>query len=73
MKKKPQASNGVKISTCWKKTWAEAHLRTLAYKKAVTKLYNRKVRPWFIKSCDLVLRKTEVSDPTRSRDKLAAN
>ncbi|RZR89732.1 hypothetical protein BHM03_00017508 [Ensete ventricosum] len=37
---------------------AEAHLRTLAYKKAIVKLYNNKVCPRFIRSGDLVLRKT---------------
>ncbi|RWW57626.1 hypothetical protein BHE74_00035567, partial [Ensete ventricosum] len=36
-------------------------------------LYNRKVRPWQILTSDLVLRKTEVSNPTRSRGKLASN
>ncbi|RRT82991.1 hypothetical protein B296_00010396, partial [Ensete ventricosum] len=39
---------------------ADAHMRTLAYKKAVAKLYNCKVRPRSIKSGDLVLQKTEV-------------
>ena len=43
---------------------AETHLRTLAYKKAVARIYNRKVRPRPIKVRDLVLRKVEVSDPT---------
>ncbi|RZR79003.1 hypothetical protein BHM03_00004567, partial [Ensete ventricosum] len=44
---------------------ADAHLRTLAYKRAIVKLYNRRVRPRLIKAGDLVLRKAEVSDPTR--------
>ncbi|RWW49265.1 hypothetical protein BHE74_00044596 [Ensete ventricosum] len=52
---------------------ADAHLRTLAYKKAIVRLYNHKVRPRFIKTGDLVLWKAEVSDPTRSRRKLAPN
>ncbi|RRT54625.1 hypothetical protein B296_00016937, partial [Ensete ventricosum] len=46
---------------------AYAHLRALAYRRAVTKLYNRRVRPQHVKTGDLVLRKAEVSDPTRSR------
>ncbi|XP_065049647.1 uncharacterized protein LOC135679614 [Musa acuminata AAA Group] len=33
----------------------KAHLHTLAYKKATTRIYNRKVRPWPIKVRDLVL------------------
>ncbi|RRT33832.1 hypothetical protein B296_00059203, partial [Ensete ventricosum] len=49
----------------------DAHLRALAYRRAVTKLYNRQVRPQHVEMGDLVLRKTEVSDPTRSRGKLA--
>nr|XP_009387105.1 PREDICTED: uncharacterized protein K02A2.6-like [Musa acuminata subsp. malaccensis] len=52
---------------------AEVHLRTLAYKKAVARIYNRKVHPRPIKVRDLVLRKAEVSDPTRARGKLAPN
>ncbi|RWW68964.1 hypothetical protein BHE74_00023466, partial [Ensete ventricosum] len=36
-------------------------------------LYNHKVFPRQIKAGDLVLRKAEVSDPTRSRGKLAPN
>ncbi|RRT33669.1 hypothetical protein B296_00037560 [Ensete ventricosum] len=52
---------------------ANAHLRTLAYRRAVTKLYNRRVHPRLIKMGDLVLRKAEVNDPTRSRGKLAPN
>ncbi|RRT35536.1 hypothetical protein B296_00058840, partial [Ensete ventricosum] len=47
---------------------AEAHLRTLSYKKAIARLYNHRVRPCFIKTDDLILRKAEVSDPTRSRE-----
>ncbi|XP_009386946.2 uncharacterized protein LOC103973966 [Musa acuminata AAA Group] len=43
---------------------AEAHLRILAYKKAMARIYNRKVQPRPIKVRDLVLRKAEVSDPT---------
>ncbi|RZR75318.1 hypothetical protein BHM03_00054606, partial [Ensete ventricosum] len=39
----------------------EAHLRTLVYKKAITKLYNCKVHPRQIITGDLVLRKVEVS------------
>ena len=50
---------------------ADAHLKALSYKRAVAKVYNRKVRPRPIKLNDLVLRKTEVSDPTRARGKLA--
>ncbi|RRT41485.1 hypothetical protein B296_00020509 [Ensete ventricosum] len=45
----------------------------LEYKKVVARLYNHRVRPWEIRAGDLVLRKAEVSDPTRSRGKLAAN
>ncbi|RWW87405.1 hypothetical protein BHE74_00003775, partial [Ensete ventricosum] len=52
---------------------ADTHLRTLAYKTAVAKLYNHRVCPQFIRAGDLVLRKAEVSDPTRSREKLAPN
>ncbi|XP_009387105.2 uncharacterized protein LOC103974082 [Musa acuminata AAA Group] len=52
---------------------AEVHLRTLAYKKAVARVYNCKVHPRPIKVRDLVLRKAEVSDPTRARGKLAPN
>ncbi|RZR97182.1 hypothetical protein BHM03_00026305, partial [Ensete ventricosum] len=36
-------------------------------------LYNHKVHPRQIEVGDLVLRKTEASDPTRSRGKLAPN
>ncbi|XP_064992508.1 uncharacterized protein LOC135629242 [Musa acuminata AAA Group] len=50
---------------------ADAHLKALSYKRAVARVYNRKVRPRPIKLDDLVLRKTEVSDPTRARGKLA--
>ncbi|RWV91762.1 hypothetical protein GW17_00045927 [Ensete ventricosum] len=52
---------------------ADAHLRALAYRRAVTKLNNHRVHPRHVEMGDLVLRKTEVSDPTRSRDKLAPN
>ncbi|RZS07428.1 hypothetical protein BHM03_00038262 [Ensete ventricosum] len=52
---------------------ADAHLRALAYRRAVARIYNRRVRPQHVRSGDLVLRKTEVSDPTRSRGKLAPN
>ncbi|RWW38899.1 hypothetical protein BHE74_00055821, partial [Ensete ventricosum] len=31
---------------------ADAHLRALAYRRAVTKLYNRRVRPWHVKMGD---------------------
>ncbi|RRT31309.1 hypothetical protein B296_00057315 [Ensete ventricosum] len=51
----------------------DAHLRALAYRRVVTKLYNRRVRPRHIKMGDLVFRKTEVSDPAQSRGKLALN
>ncbi|RRT31214.1 hypothetical protein B296_00051674, partial [Ensete ventricosum] len=52
---------------------ADAHLRALAYRRVITKIYNRRVSPRHVQTGDLVLRKTEVSDPTRSRDKLAPN
>ncbi|KAJ8510848.1 hypothetical protein OPV22_001282 [Ensete ventricosum] len=52
---------------------ADAHLRALAYRRAVAKIYNQQVRPKRVGAGDLVLRKTEVSDPTRSRGKLAPN
>ncbi|RWW26881.1 hypothetical protein GW17_00008716 [Ensete ventricosum] len=52
---------------------ARAHMRMLAYKNAVARLYNQKVCSWPIKDGDLVPRKTEVSDPTYSRGKLASN
>ena len=51
----------------------EAHLRSLAYKKAVARMYNRRVRPRPLKIIDLVLRKAEVTDPTRAGGKLAPN
>ncbi|RZS22344.1 hypothetical protein BHM03_00055098, partial [Ensete ventricosum] len=51
----------------------DPHLRTLAYRRAVAKLYNRQVRPRLTRMGNLVLRKAEVSDPTRSRGKLAPN
>ncbi|XP_064979374.1 uncharacterized protein LOC135620371 [Musa acuminata AAA Group] len=50
---------------------AEAHLKALSYKKAVARVYNRKIRPRPIKLSDLVLRKTEVNDLTRAKGKLA--
>ncbi|XP_065025250.1 uncharacterized protein LOC135650072 [Musa acuminata AAA Group] len=43
---------------------ADAHLKALSYKRAITRVDNRKVRPRPVKLGDLVLRKTEVSDPT---------
>ncbi|RZS27873.1 hypothetical protein BHM03_00061401 [Ensete ventricosum] len=46
---------------------ADAHLQTLAYRRVVTRLYNRRVCPRHVKMGHLVLRKAEVSDPTRSR------
>ncbi|RWW56924.1 hypothetical protein BHE74_00036321 [Ensete ventricosum] len=49
----------------------EAHLRELTYKKAIARLYNIKVRPQQVTTSDLVLRKAEESDPTRTRGKLA--
>ncbi|KAJ8480483.1 hypothetical protein OPV22_024210 [Ensete ventricosum] len=52
---------------------ADAHLRALAYRRVVARIYNRRVRPQHVGTGDLVLRKTEVSDPTRSRGKLAPN
>ncbi|RWV76896.1 hypothetical protein GW17_00062366 [Ensete ventricosum] len=52
---------------------ADAHLRALAYRRAVARIYNRRVRPQRVRTGDFVLRKTEVSDPTRSRGKLAPN
>ncbi|XP_065035978.1 uncharacterized protein LOC135671746 [Musa acuminata AAA Group] len=52
---------------------ANAHLKDLSYKRAVARIYNRKVRPRPIKLGDLVLRRAEVSDPTRARGKLAPN
>nr|XP_009413785.1 PREDICTED: uncharacterized protein LOC103995026 [Musa acuminata subsp. malaccensis] len=50
---------------------ANAHLKALSYKRAVARVYNRKVRPRPIKLDDLVLRNTEVSDPTCARGKMA--
>ncbi|RWV82044.1 hypothetical protein GW17_00056488 [Ensete ventricosum] len=49
----------------------EAHQRELTYKKAIARLYNNKVRPRQVTTGDIVLRKAEVSDPTRTRGKLA--
>ncbi|RZS25565.1 hypothetical protein BHM03_00058786 [Ensete ventricosum] len=51
----------------------DGHLRALAYRRAVTKLYNCRVRHRYVEMGDLVLQKTEVSDPTQSRGKLAPN
>ncbi|XP_065035979.1 uncharacterized protein LOC135671747 [Musa acuminata AAA Group] len=50
---------------------ADAHQKALSYKRAVARVYNRNVRPRSIKLEDLVLRKIEVSHPTRVRGKLA--
>ncbi|XP_064983502.1 uncharacterized protein LOC135623960 [Musa acuminata AAA Group] len=50
---------------------ADAHIRALSYKRAIARVYNRKVRPRPVRLGDLVLRRTEVSDPTRQRGKLA--
>ena len=52
---------------------AGAHLRDLSYKRAVARVYNRRVRPRPIKMNDLVLRRAEVSNPTRAGGKLAPN
>ncbi|RWW48628.1 hypothetical protein BHE74_00045279 [Ensete ventricosum] len=52
---------------------ADAHMRTLAYRRVVAKLYNRRVCPRLVKMGDLVLWKAEVSDPIWSRGKLAPN
>ncbi|XP_064941351.1 uncharacterized protein LOC135594768 [Musa acuminata AAA Group] len=49
---------------------ANAHQKALSYKRAVARVYNRRVRPRSIKLEDLVLRKTEVSRPTQARGKL---
>ncbi|RRT37691.1 hypothetical protein B296_00043695 [Ensete ventricosum] len=51
----------------------DAHLRALAYRRVVTKLYNHRVCPRHVETGGLVLRKTEVIDLTRSRGKLALN
>ncbi|RWW56947.1 hypothetical protein BHE74_00036298 [Ensete ventricosum] len=45
----------------------EAHLWALVYKKVIARLYDHKVRPLQIRTCDLVLSKAEVNDLTRSR------
>nr|XP_018681665.1 PREDICTED: uncharacterized protein LOC108952829 [Musa acuminata subsp. malaccensis] len=50
---------------------ANAHLKALSHQRAIAQIYNRKVRPRPIKLGDLVLRRAEVSDPTRTRGKLA--
>ena len=52
---------------------AMAHLRALAYKNVTIRIYNRRVCLWLIQVRDLVLRRAEVSDPTRARGKLAPN
>ncbi|XP_064979732.1 uncharacterized protein LOC135622030 [Musa acuminata AAA Group] len=52
---------------------ALAHLRTLAYKKATARIYNRRVHPRSIQVRDLVLRKAEVSNPAQASGKLAPN
>ncbi|XP_065020515.1 uncharacterized protein LOC135645761 [Musa acuminata AAA Group] len=49
---------------------ANAHQKALSYKRAVARVYNRRVRPRSIKLEDLVLRKIEVSRPTQARGKL---
>ncbi|XP_065033898.1 uncharacterized protein LOC135666260 [Musa acuminata AAA Group] len=49
----------------------DAHLKALSHQRAVARVYNRKVQPRPIKLGDLVLRRAEVSDPTRTRGKLA--
>ncbi|XP_064940576.1 uncharacterized protein LOC135594082 [Musa acuminata AAA Group] len=56
-----------------KERCADAHLKDLSYKRAIARIYNRKVRPQLIKLGDPILRKAEVSDPTRARGKLALN
>ncbi|RWW80801.1 hypothetical protein BHE74_00010840 [Ensete ventricosum] len=50
---------------------AEAHLQELIYKKVIARLYNSRVCPRQVTSGDLILCKAEVSDPTRTRGKLA--
>nr|XP_009412969.1 PREDICTED: uncharacterized protein LOC103994370 [Musa acuminata subsp. malaccensis] len=50
---------------------ADAHLKALSHQRAIARIYNRKVRPRPIKLGDLVLRRAEVSDPTRTKGKLA--
>lgn len=51
---------------------AKAH-RVLRYKRMVAKLYDQGIGPWGVGLGDLILRKVEVNDPTRSRGKLAPN
>lgn len=51
----------------------EAYLRALIYKVAMAKLYDRGVRPQGVELRDLMLQKAELSDPTRSREKLSPN
>ncbi|RWV94708.1 hypothetical protein GW17_00042736 [Ensete ventricosum] len=50
---------------------AKVHLRALAYKKVVAKLYNHRVCPWKIMTGHLVLSRAEASDPTHTWVKLA--
>ncbi|XP_064950466.1 uncharacterized protein LOC135604741 [Musa acuminata AAA Group] len=50
---------------------ASAHQKALSYKRAMARVYNRRVRPRSIKIEDLVLCKIEVSHPTQVRGKLA--
>ncbi|RRT41618.1 hypothetical protein B296_00057700 [Ensete ventricosum] len=50
----------------------EAHLLAFIYKKATTKLYNRRVLPRQILIGDLVSRKTEVNDMTRVGKKFSS-
>ncbi|RWV96097.1 hypothetical protein BHE74_00016745 [Ensete ventricosum] len=52
---------------------AEEHLQTLACRKAIAKTLQPQVQPRHIKDGGLVLRKAEISDPTRARGKLASN
>ncbi|RWW01356.1 hypothetical protein GW17_00035613 [Ensete ventricosum] len=50
---------------------AKAYLKTLHYQRAIARLYNRRIRPRPNGEGDLVLRKAEVSNPGRTRKKLA--
>ncbi|XP_065017258.1 uncharacterized protein LOC135643821 [Musa acuminata AAA Group] len=52
---------------------ADTRLKALSYKRTVSRIYNWKVHSRSIKLGDLVLRKVEVSDPTRAHGKLAPN
>ncbi|XP_065026171.1 uncharacterized protein LOC135650616 [Musa acuminata AAA Group] len=49
---------------------ADAHLKALSYKRVIARIYNRRVRPRPIRLGDLVLRRAEVSNPTRAHGKL---